>query len=309
MGQKTNIGWCDSTVNPTTGCDGCELWKLSPTTGRHGGPCYAGNLHETRLTKSLPRLYAADFTEVRTAPGRCQQATGWADLAGLARPDKPWLDGMPRLVFVGDMGDVLSAAVPFEYLESEVVAAATSTRGRRHLWLVLTKRPARLAEFARWLASRGTPWPANVWAGTSITGPASLRRLDELDRVPAPVAFASVEPLSAGVSLAPWLAGRGASPGRWVSVGGESSQPGHHARPFALEWARTLRDEAAEAGVPYYLKQLGDAPRFNEADIWSGVTDIRQGKAGEDWTRWPEDIRIRQVPRIGADAKPLAEAA
>ncbi len=26
MGLKTNIEWCDSTVNPTTGCDGCELW-------------------------------------------------------------------------------------------------------------------------------------------------------------------------------------------------------------------------------------------------------------------------------------------
>lgn len=308
MGASTNIGWCDSTVNPTTGCDGCELWGRRPS-GRHGGPCYAGNLHETRLAKSLPHLYASDFTEVRLAPGRCKAAAGWSDLTGQTRPGKPWLDGMPRLVFVGDMGDVLSAAVPFEYLESDLIAAATSPKGRRHLWLVLTKRPARLAEFANWLAGRGTGWPANVWAGTSITGPASLKRLAELDRVPAPVAFASVEPLASPVSLAPWLAGRGTSPHRWMIVGGESSQGGYPARPFALEWARDLRFEAKQAGVPFFLKQIGDAPRFNEADIWSGATDIRQGKAGEDWTRWPDDLCVRQVPRIGADGRPLAEVA
>lgn len=27
MGQKTGISWCDDTINPTSGCDGCELWK------------------------------------------------------------------------------------------------------------------------------------------------------------------------------------------------------------------------------------------------------------------------------------------
>ena len=25
MGLETNSEWCDSTVNPTTGCEGCEL--------------------------------------------------------------------------------------------------------------------------------------------------------------------------------------------------------------------------------------------------------------------------------------------
>ena len=29
MSVKTKIQWCDSTVNPTMGCDGCEIWVLS----------------------------------------------------------------------------------------------------------------------------------------------------------------------------------------------------------------------------------------------------------------------------------------
>ena len=30
MSIKTKIQWCDSTVNPTMGCDGCELWGAHP---------------------------------------------------------------------------------------------------------------------------------------------------------------------------------------------------------------------------------------------------------------------------------------
>jgi hypothetical protein len=31
MSKKTKIQWCDGTVNPVMGCDGCELW---PTIGQ-----------------------------------------------------------------------------------------------------------------------------------------------------------------------------------------------------------------------------------------------------------------------------------
>lgn len=44
MGQKTNIEWCDSTINGTSGCDGCELWNNQTRT------CYAGNLQTHRLS-------------------------------------------------------------------------------------------------------------------------------------------------------------------------------------------------------------------------------------------------------------------
>jgi hypothetical protein len=69
MGKGTDIQWCDDTVNPTTGCSGCELW----VPGK-GGPCYAGNQHERRLAKALPGLYDPVFTNVRLAPGRTAEA-------------------------------------------------------------------------------------------------------------------------------------------------------------------------------------------------------------------------------------------
>jgi protein gp37 len=41
----------------------------------------------------------------------------------------------------------------------------------------------------------------------------------------------------------------------WVIVGGES---GHGARPMNPNWARSLRDQCAAAGVPLLFKQWGE---------------------------------------------------
>lgn len=63
----------------------------------------------------------------------------------------------------------------------------------------------------------------------------------------------------------------------WVIAGGES---GPHARPMHPDWVRSLRDQCAEAGVAFFMKQMG------------GVRDKR-GKV-EDL---PDDLRIREFPR------------
>jgi protein gp37 len=38
MSRRTDIEWCDDSVNPAMGCDGCELWD--PKRGIFF--CYAG---------------------------------------------------------------------------------------------------------------------------------------------------------------------------------------------------------------------------------------------------------------------------
>jgi protein gp37 len=54
MSIKTKIQWCDSTVNPTMGCDGCEIWGAQRKT------CYAGTLH-VRFGGGIPG-YATKFS-------------------------------------------------------------------------------------------------------------------------------------------------------------------------------------------------------------------------------------------------------
>ncbi|WP_156438382.1 DUF5131 family protein, partial [Burkholderia sp. BDU5] len=41
----------------------------------------------------------------------------------------------------------------------------------------------------------------------------------------------------------------------WMIAGGES---GHGARPMHPDWARSLRDQCASAGVPFLFKQWGE---------------------------------------------------
>lgn len=69
----------------------------------------------------------------------------------------------------------------------------------------------------------------------------------------------------------------------WVICGGES---GHGARPMHPAWARSLRDQCAEAGVPFLFKQWGEwAPVLTKEEAESnerrGLAERMTGR-----TRW-----------------------
>ena len=319
MGRRTAIQWCDDTVNPTTGCDGCELWHRIER-----GPCYAGPLHEGRLAKSMPNLYAANFTQVRTAPGRMVKAVAGGDLRGTSRPGKPWLDGQPRIIFVGDMGDVFSRGVSSEYIRDEIVAAAASKNGSRHMLLLLTKQPKRAAEFGTWLADQGIAWPRNLGCGTSVTSDRTLGRLDHLMRVPAAFRFASLEPLRSAVSVWQWFGPR--TDGQWMNVvecghhaatyglnwvilGGESRQGGHEPTPFDLAWIDALDVECHDHQVPFFVKQYGSAAYRIRRMVYGDKAPIfhaTRDEHGGDWDEWEPCHRVREVPAFGRYCGPAA---
>jgi len=280
--KDTNIQWADDTVNPTSGCDGCELWVPGA-----GGPCYAGNFHETRLAKALPLLYAPNFNDVRLIPGRVAKAVRCMDLAGRDRADKPWLNGRRRSIFVGDLGDIFSAAVPFPYLKEEIIDAAVSPTGQRHDLLLLTKQPGRAAQFATWLGGQGLTWPDNVWLGTSITGRASLPRIRALARVPAQHRYLSLEPLVEDPGLTPETI---AGVVDWLIIGGESDQGQLQGRDFKVEWALDLINLARQLGIAPFVKQLGSTP------TWKGRPLELADVHGGDWAAWPRCVRVRELP-------------
>jgi protein gp37 len=135
------------------------------------------------------------------------------------------------------------------------------------------------------------PWPLrNVWLGVSVEDQATAHdRIPHLLAKPAAVRFISAEPLLGPVDLenvdfVPFLDSlrkiprpdpdnpnwprmlydtlRGHIKGPddiglpkldWVIVGGESG-PG--ARPMHPDWARSLRDQCAAAGVAFFMKQM-----------------------------------------------------
>ena len=54
--------------------------------------------------------YARNFDRPELHEGRIEKAAKWPVLNGKARMDKPWLDGLPRVIFISDMGDALVEA-------------------------------------------------------------------------------------------------------------------------------------------------------------------------------------------------------
>lgn len=78
----------------------------------------------------------------------------------------------------------------------------------------------------------------------------------------------------------------------WVIIGGES---GRNARPFNLDWARSLIRQCREAGVKPFLKQIGSKPIQTVGEGWTQVP-VMDPKGGTE-AEWPSDLQgCREFP-------------
>ena len=240
--------------------------------------CYAGLLGTFRAGHAG---YADAFESPKHYPGRVANAAGWNLPDEREILHKPWLGGLPRLIFISDMGDALSKSVSFDYLREEIVRNVGSPAGRQHIWLWLTKRPARMAKFATWLRAREIAWPHNLMPMTTVTMQRYAQRVDQLRRVPGKLQGLSLEPLSEPVDLDL----RGID---WVIVGGGSDVL---AEPFLVEWALALKKKCAERGIAFFFKQAG------KHAFYEGKPLDLADQHGGDWTEWPEAWRVRELPQ------------
>ena len=142
-----------------------------------------------------------------------------------------------------------------------------------------------MAEFSDWLKAKGISWPENLWAGTSVTAQRFKFRVNDLRKVgdENTIRFLSVEPQWDEISLAKNLHGI-----HWVIQGGESGSDPHN---FELNWARKLRDECRAAGVPYFLKQMGE--KASDGGVMVNFKD----RHGGEWDEWPTDLKVREMPK------------
>lgn len=242
--------------------------------------CYAGSLHRFVNRNGKSHGWAYPFEKPLVMPGRVARLALMAPPSPDENAEKPWLFGAPRMVFLSDMGDALSKDISFDTLLDEIIKPVSSELGRRHLWLWLTKRPSRMADFAAYIEKKGYTWPDQLVAMTSITSAATVNRVHELRKVPAKHRGLSVEPLWEQVTLP--LEGIS-----WVIVGGQS---GSNARPFHVEWAESIADQCDEAGSAYFLKQLGSEPHKEGQKL-----ELADNHGG-NWDEWPSHLRRREIP-------------
>lgn len=317
--KNTKIEWCDSTVNPTGfQCCGCELWNKTRKD------CYAGIFTERYNGEGA-------FTKpVVLKPGKMAEAARWSDLRGTKRQGKPWLDGRPRVIFIGDMADTLQSGVPFEFLKKEVIDVVNSSEGSRHIWMWLTKQAKRLVAFQDHLYHIGfrclngeewSVWPPNLWPGVSVTSERTTWRIDELVKIRSAHRFISYEPAWEYVDFSRWTCGvehteDGKSPApslklETIICGGQSGR-GAGDKPFNVQWASDLIDLCETDQVNCFVKQLGSNCVTDNANLhdWPETTRLRaRGKAfasaramlsakGGNMAEWPEEVRVRQFPEV-----------
>jgi protein gp37 len=162
--------------------------------------------------------------------------------------------------------DLFFEAVPVNFLEDSL---AVITRCPQHIFLVLTKRAQRLNLMTqdRLRVSRTDTWPIkNLWMGITVC---NQQEADKKIPVFLPVPgkkFLSIEPMLGEITLKnPWLypcigvpdsteTPPTTMPIDAVILGGETG-PG--ARPMHPDWVRSVRDQCAAAGVPFFFKQWG----------------------------------------------------
>lgn len=297
MADTTKIEWTDATWNIITGCtlvdEGCRhcyaahLITSWPAIGNHPS------------RKGLARKNAAGeskFTgEVRFNEQWLHQPLRWkkprkifvcahGDLFHPAVPDD-WIDRVFAVM-------ALAPQHTFQVLTKR------PERAIDYLSDTLDRIEAIEDCADELLGSNDMPftphWPLpNVWLGTSISDQASADlRIPELLACPAAVRFISAEPLLGPVDLSQWMGVHHSRDNNlsdpetraaietmirlarekfreehgnhgidWVIVGGES---GPHARAMHPEWARSLRDQCAAAGVAFLFKQWGEWLPLNQ---------------------------------------------
>lgn len=273
--ENSTIEWTHHTFNPWRGCsrvsEGCRN-------------CYAEKM--SKRNPSVLGEWGTHGTRVIASEAQWKLPLKWNRQAAQ--------DGARRRVFCASMADVFEDRPELIEPRKRLFNLIMETP---HLdWLLLTKRPENIKPLLQQMPVLKRDnvydhlWPHhfnNVWLGTSVEDQATANeRIPELLKVPAALHFLSCEPLLGMVDLRKWLAcwyatlrdGTQYYPlidgedlvnnprfeprathtrprVAWVIVGGES---GPHARPMHPQWARNLRDQCQDAGVPFFFKQHGE---------------------------------------------------
>ena len=235
----------------SAGCDNC--WSEQQTVMRCGHP------HEAIRERARSAVHLAQIPGDKTRfDGRVHLRHDNLDLP--LRTKKPMVWAV--------WNDLWHEEVPLEFI-TRAFQVMERARKLGHVFLVLTKRAERMGGF---LSEVAVEAPDHIWFGVSVEDqPMADERIPHLSQIPGN-RFVSIEPMLGPIDL--YRGGfsflhdlkspQGKRYGKihQVLLGGES---GKDARPMNPLWARTIRDQCQDAGVPFYHKQNGE---------WASVSAI-----------------------------------
>lgn len=250
MAAATGIEWTDATVNFWWGCTevgpGCDWCYARTWDARTGGSHWGTAVPRRRIKGAAALIHRLDngYSEW-AADAICRREN--AKVFGLPAPNI----GNTRRVFIQSMSDLFDLEVPLEWFDEGWTLIEDCDRLAIQ---IVTKRVSAVEK--RIAAIGRTAWPRHAGLLVTVVNQAEADR--DIPRLLAlkarhgiPWVGLSCEPLLGAIVLRPeWLAALD-----WIIAGGES---GPHARPMHPDWARSLRDQCAAAGVPFFFKQWGE---------------------------------------------------
>lgn len=159
-------------------------------------------------------------------------------------------------ILVSFMGDLFGAWVPREWIEAVLQVIRETPR---HRYLLLTKNPARYAEF---------DLPDNCWAGTTVTGDGDQERILQLwGAAHHAHRWLSWEPALGPLELEPALLAM-----EWVVIGGLTGR--RTSSPEAV-WTENVVGFCEDEGIPVFTK-----------------ANIGSGWPGEPLRQYPEGLVV-----------------
>ena len=220
MTGKTNVTWADKSLNPFSGCTQIATGCLN---------CYAKRL--------FPMAYGSrSFNDVQFHEERLQYLDHWK---------------APCRIFIGSMGDLFHKNITDDQINMVFQAML---RNDRHTYIILTKRPRRLWQWTAWMTQAYVhkAWPQHIQLGFSIsTQQDAATMLPIFKHIPIETPIVSIEPAIEKINIRPWINNLSG-----VIHGCEKLAGNRPGRAFGIKWARDMRDQCIDAGVPYYLKQM-----------------------------------------------------
>jgi protein gp37 len=258
MSVKSKIEWTGATWNPVRGCT-----KVSPGCKN----CYAEDFSE-RFRGVEGHPFGQGF-DLRLVPEKLQEPLKWRK---------------PIQILVNSMSDLFHEGISDEYIIS---VAKVMMEAKQHTYQVLTKRAVRMRNLLNTKLQFAAHSPHILWGVSAEDKKYGVPRIEHLRRADVAVRFVSVEPLLEDIGEVDL------SNIDWVIIGGES---GVHARPFDLDWARSIIRQCSDQRLECFMKQVGRRP------VENGKTLKLANRKGGDWNEWPGDLRVRQYPNL-ADSR------
>lgn len=294
--SASKIEWTEQTWNPIVGCSlespgctNCYAIKLAGRLALMGTAAhYEGTTQKTKAGFVWTGKINVAPDSILLAPLKRRKPTTYFvnSMSDLFHPDVP--DDVIDRVFA------VMALCPqhkFQVLTKRSARMRTYLTGPHCFRIAdrILEIDRTSAASLRAIAAINSMYPLpNVWLGVSVEDQVRANeRIPDLLNTPAAVRFLSCEPLLGPVDLTRVFIGEGGldcaadAPSEWKSiktlrfivnsligapsinwgkidwviVGGESG-PG--ARPMHPDWARSIRDQCAAAGVPFHFKQWGE---------------------------------------------------